>query len=640
MKGLWEEYQTTADEQGFSSGSNTSFVKTYVNFIREFFQNTLDQRKKGLEAKVNIKLEDISPDIFPEITKYKKILEQCKGSTKQEPALRFFEKCLELIENKKIPVLKVSESNTSGMIYEEDKEECNWYTFLRSSGLSLKGAGQGGSYGVGKTAIWNLSFFRTIFISSYFNNANDFIFQGKTDFIDYKKAAGERYSGKVYYGENKKRPIKDENEINIFYRRKKEDGTTFFIPFPKFSSDENWQEIFIRVLLNFFWYAIYKKELEVNVEGVCLNSSTLDKYMHDYFSIDDPDDGNIEQDWNPLPYYYAVSKYKENDPNHYFFQKTDFPTLGEGRIYIMTDPKFVSKIVYLRNNHMVIQKLYKGRLSNKPFAAVFITDNQDGSDLLRQMESPEHDKWSEAYAKERYGGELPYKFKKIQKELTGFISDKIKSTSEINSQDIEDIRGMEEFITTDVISGSVEESKETYFQIPIEEEKQEGDEELENKQILTVNSPGEDHKTKTGKLQPKKGGGSGGGGGGGGGRKKRRRVKERANPDGSKEILVPLNIEARTLARYEKGMYEHVMVLKSEVDAVCNFFVHISSDASDDEIPLIKKAFNLNSKVEYKPFGNELKGIKLTSNHPEKIAVIIDDGSEKYRLKIEAYENK
>ena len=297
----------------------------------------------------------------------------------------------------------------------------------------------------------------------------------------------------------------------------------------------------------------------------------------------------------------------------------------------MTNPAFSSKIVYMRDKHMIIQKKRKPSLSNRAFSAVFVTDDNYISNMLRNMESPEHNEWNNDFVKMHLSvEEIPIEYKNLKVAIDDFIKTSIKTTNVETVEEELEIPTMEDHIPTGTTIGEDGEKVETYKERDVEEIEEEKNEEAKPKNDKT----GVGIKETTGTP-----------GVGGKGIKKRqskKRIKKKRKPmvpGAGTPILYPVELKWRSFAVKKVGKYEHVIMLHCSQDAKCKVTLFVAGDG-DDEKPIIGKAINRDSGLPYTIIDNTISGVQVKSGNPLPIVAELDDCSEKYRLKIEAYEDK
>ena len=152
-------------EQGAQDAGLATFADDAVGkAVREILQNSLDHPESGLPAvHVEFKLTDLprdaigAGDLLPHLDSCVKEME-LQGD---ETAKRRFEYACALLSKPFIPCMSITDSNTTGLTGD------NWRELVFIEGAGRVGEkGEGGSYGFGKHAPFNLSALSTVFYST------------------------------------------------------------------------------------------------------------------------------------------------------------------------------------------------------------------------------------------------------------------------------------------------------------------------------------------------------------------------------------------------------------------------------------------------------------------------------------------
>lgn len=396
-----------AEETGFNDPLILNFTDPIYNLTRESIQNIVDAKDPNAEGPVRAEFElfKIFPKSLPNSDRLRDIIGACwrherdYGSEGEE----FFKKAYDLVnDNKPIEVLKISDYNTTGLYGEEKDPNGAYYKLIKIQGSSNKTKGMGGSYGLGKGAYFRPSIFRTIFVSSVWDN-NQVVFQGKLRFVSHEEA-NEMKHGIGFYSIP---AIRDEQEIPKFFRRS-EKGTSIFII--GFEESYKWQKQMAEAVLRYFWLAILEGKLEVKIGDLEINNANIETKIFEYFSVDKL----LEKD-NPISYYRAYTE------GNVIKEKLD--VIGNVELRILLNKDFPKRVEYFRNTGMVIQN--KPFNSGKGFAAVFTCS--DENEILRRMEDPTHSKW---------GKDVPTSSDPIEKKLYADAERELKKFVESKLKDV------------------------------------------------------------------------------------------------------------------------------------------------------------------------------------------------------------
>ncbi|MFW5891611.1 MAG: hypothetical protein ACOCUI_05280, partial [bacterium] len=373
------------NNDGENDGLNDAGIETYSgapikSLAREVIQNSLDAAEdlKNNPVIVDFNLSYFNRNDIPGIEDYKNILKACYDFGKGiEKTKRFFEKALDIVGKSKIPVLRISDFNTTGLTGAGKDGLNNWNNLIKGNGVSNKHVGAGGSFGIGKQAPYACSNLRTVFYVTKDINGTE-AYQGNAKLITHKKKSGEKTQGTGYYGiKNGNKPVLNFNELpNNFYQREKI-GTDIYV-FAFIENDE-WMGNIIKSVLEHFLVAIYRGDLIVNVGDEKIESNNLEKLINRYIS-DDND-------------YYADKYYKTLiSEESFFFEKENFEKLGDLKFYLLPNKNFPKRVAMVRDTGMKI--FDKGHFRTpKKFAGVFMAEGENLNELLRKMEPPSHDAW-------------------------------------------------------------------------------------------------------------------------------------------------------------------------------------------------------------------------------------------------------
>ncbi|NMA64982.1 MAG: hypothetical protein GX957_01915, partial [Clostridiaceae bacterium] len=154
------------------SGIETFKGSPITSLVREICQNSLDAVKdESKPVRVEFKYFEIPRDEFPDRENLKNTFLQCKTYSethmKNKDTFFFFENAINIIEKHSIPIIRISDCNTVGLTGSEKTDEINpWTSLIYSDGISDKDTSSGGSFGIGKNAIFVCSGFRTLFYST------------------------------------------------------------------------------------------------------------------------------------------------------------------------------------------------------------------------------------------------------------------------------------------------------------------------------------------------------------------------------------------------------------------------------------------------------------------------------------------
>lgn len=584
------------------------------HLARESIQNVIDAHnpKVSEPAKASISLMELQPSDFPAFDQLKEVLELCRDVDRQDKdSYNFYQTAVtKILKNGFISILKISDYNTTGLTGGDDEEKGAYFSFMKAVGSSSKSGPAGGSFGLGKGAYFKASSFRTIFVSSKCESAQ-VVFQGKARIRSFKKD-GEMMQGNGTFGLTGQKPIRKDSLIPSLFRRD-ELGTDIYIV--GYEIKEDWKDVMTKSILDNFWCAIAKGDLEVSLDGINISSDSLEELLTRNFDERRPDK---KGDSNPWPYYRAYINGE--------ILEEKFPVLGQVKLYLLAGDNYPSRISYIRKTGMVIQK--KGQSATSSYAGVFLCENDKGNEILKKMENPSHDEWNSDNAQESH---FATEAQEAEKEMHSFIRNSINNFFASSNTESLNVGGLEEFLWLegDLGVGGVfgqELSKnisktETGTEIG-KEINESGNRLIERKldvlKEVKIGSPGgPDYILGKGK-KTKRGGGH-------------------EDEEGENEIIILKQLKFRSFAlKGSEGKIKHVITIKGPVGTNCSLELQAGTDDSFEKV-MIKKAYDEDNN--YKVSGNQIYGIKIDPSGKERLEVLFDD-NERYSLNITAYETK
>ena len=413
-------------EDGYNDPLKTIFGNSVEAVTREAFQNSIDAVKNDDEpVRIKVSLENWKPDYIPEASQLKQIFQACKIAAEREKnisGIKHFQNSINILESNTIPVLVISDSNTTGLTGSDSDTRGNFYKFFKSVGGHAKAEGSAGSYGFGKTTNIAFSAIDTFYASSFYidekNNSEEVVFMGSVRLCSHD-IDGIRMRGIGSYSREGQLPIRNKKNIPKQFIRESLSGTSVYIPAYKDSS--NWKESTIKSALKNFWLAILNKKLIVEIleekaDSIIINSSTLESLLYEYYK--DTKEGASWKKESPLPYYLAYTKSKKETEN--------LNVLGTVECYLLAGRSESSPnyIACFRKNLMLIHHIrFKSII---PYSGVFVCTSEDGNKVLQKMEPPQHDAWDPKvpHAKDD-NGKILVECQAAEKEYKTFLKNKL-----------------------------------------------------------------------------------------------------------------------------------------------------------------------------------------------------------------------
>lgn len=440
MSGVWnEKYKWcfgplgTGDKVGVNNAGIGIFKKQpYKGLAKEILQNVIDAKKTDIKepAKARFEIIRIKRSEIPGAERLSDVIKRCYDYYHDGDdgiKMRILKKSAEdyLDNDVEIPVLKISDYNTVGLTGVYEEKGSNWTGLVREISATNKGNGQSGSFGVGKFAPFNFSSIRTI-VYSTLNSDGDSALQGKTILTTFRDEDGKLKQNVGLFGVDEEEDCKavyDVSDMPELYRRTQV-GTDLFVL--GFKEDSDWMEQVATSVLEYFFYTIYKGDLEVSIidgnKEISINKNNLGDMIYSYEGY--CKNNNIEFS---APLFWEVLNDTTGKTKHF---KEVFKNKGEVELYLMMDPDCSERrILEMRTAGMKIQEDSAFRIGAY-FRGIFIaTGNESKSDspkdninsFLRKCENQAHDTWS----KDEYEDNKE-EADKVIRAIHKWILDKIK----------------------------------------------------------------------------------------------------------------------------------------------------------------------------------------------------------------------
>lgn len=359
--------------------------------VREVLQNSLDAKEVGLDDPVEVKFTEVYIDADHIGGKELKghltaCLERAKADCEAD-VQDTYARSLKALAGPQIRCLQIVDSGTYGL------KGPSWDALvIREGAVSKSGGAPGGSNGIGKNAVLNVSDLRTVFYSTrYLDRREGRVekLQGKATLMSHPHpVSGESLQHIGFFAKSDGKPVYTQEMPDLF--RLDGIGTGVFVMGFNPRSDEWVKEVTAEVIENFF-YALHHKKLVVKIaapesDGVVVNHETLD-WLFARHSPDKPADAY---------YYYKAIRDRPS------VTSDALGKLGPVDVHLSIGSG-PNRMAYINRNGMLItdsreQKsnpLYPRRSNLWPdFAAVVAPATDTGDKWIRKMETPSHDAMS------------------------------------------------------------------------------------------------------------------------------------------------------------------------------------------------------------------------------------------------------
>ena len=381
------------DIKGENTGDKELFKKdSYVSLGREILQNSIDQRYSDEEpVRVEFNEFEMKPSDIPGVEEYKNQIKRCISFWKSnDEYVNNYKSILAYLENDKIPCLKISDYNTTGLLGIESEDvtaDSPYIALVKGTGVSKKKNDYaGGSKGVGKNVPFILSDLVMVFyVSKTVEGYHGSIGVTKlvAGYVDDNESNPRRdyTQGTGYFGKGiENAPLNTYLRFDKNFKRDLECGTDIYII--GFKKLENWLKDVISSTLDSFLVSIYGNELEVSFNGIDINKSTLEDIINSDY-INNKNKKSIHAQYDILN---NVDKRV-----HMYDIETE---LGNAQMYILTYPKSeennaTKKCAMIRTPKMFIRN-YDLQFN---VSAMVIIDKNNLGKKLREIENPQHVDW-------------------------------------------------------------------------------------------------------------------------------------------------------------------------------------------------------------------------------------------------------
>lgn len=446
--------------------------KPYIGLTKEILQNSTDAPNINLPAgtpvKVRFELVYIDRDDIPDVDRLNSVIHKCyeyypngddgvKLKTIQDAADCY------LAHPGKVPVLKISDYNTTGLCGVLDEKGSKWSGLVRERSATNKTGGSSGSFGVGKFAPFTFSSLRTVFYSTKTVD-NETAFQGKALLTTFKEDNVLKHNIGLFADTTSENydAVLDSGDIAPVFQRD-EVGTDIFVL--GFEKDANWMEQSAISVIEYFFYSIFKGNLEVTVvEGdkvITITQSNLgemiaffEKYCAEYMKDDVTFQYTAPIYWKLLCGSHKVIR------ERFIYDGKD---MGEYELYLFTgDDVTEKKVLEMREAGMKIREDSAFRIPMN-FTGIFIATGAGATSLepednissfLRKCENQAHDDWAADEYREKK--EIA---KDIINKIHSIILEAVKKEMPDFGKNSVDAFGLSEFLQTEEADDDKQEEK-------------------------------------------------------------------------------------------------------------------------------------------------------------------------------------
>lgn len=388
----FQEWNSQISYVGPNDAIIQSFNKDfYDSLVRESIQNSLDAvLDKTKPVKVSFKFDSINSSDYPELFSLRKHIEGClKMHEHIQRARDLYKPMLQILPkgiNASMDIITVSDSNTSGMEYDENNPQNKFSAFAKSVGLSIKSSQtSGGSFGFGKAAYFQMSPFRSILVSSMTPTGESY-FEGVTRLCTHEMD-GVKYTDVGYYDNRDGKPVIGSDIPEKFRRAEPGTSITLLGKYPDAGSIKEMEEKLLKAVLKNFWLAIYEQKLEVCIgNSLVLTKMEIGRMIPKHFPANDKDKTS------PREYFEAYTH--AEDKQHLRFEGST-PNLGAVKLFVeLNSAGRKDRIAYMREPMMLVN--VKNLSTHFGLNALFLCLDEKGNTILSNMEDASHTSWTAA----------------------------------------------------------------------------------------------------------------------------------------------------------------------------------------------------------------------------------------------------
>lgn len=467
---------------GLNDAAINSFNSNVINsFVREMFQNSNDARDKSLSVNqqtgkrpplhISINYKTFRQEQFPNFEEFIDIFRRIKSSEANKQHVEFFKHGEKALGNRTaIKFFVYEDFNTTGLSGDDNDPTSTFSSCVLSEGTSVKPDDTaGGSYGIGKNAIFGFSKLRTVFYSSL-SNKGEYVFQGVTKLASFNDIDGNTHERRIFCGHGKElksvRVFDDLPEVFQEVFKRSNPGLSQYAACPLDNPD--WLEQFTKAVLRNYWLLLFNGSLVVELKDqdnlvLKIENSNLEDLLLKYYAPDNytPDD-NIEPGGNPYEFYKCLVENK--------FKEKAIEKLGKVKFfYRELTHNTTNRVAYMRNNMVIYSNSIWG-FGSINYCGVFICEDREGNIILRMMEPPTHDSFDPERLSDKTNKYTPKDGHNILWHIKQLINEALQEISDKYKKAAEDIPWLDELLSS--LSGAagngsgnrmnVESDKETH----------------------------------------------------------------------------------------------------------------------------------------------------------------------------------
>ncbi len=399
--GLGFLQNTGGDSEGLSeSGIEFFRDRPFAAVARETGQNSRDARlADGKPVRITFDVLSVRAADFPSIEEFRAAAAIClkKADRPQnEKEKGFFEHAVQVLNADEIKVLKIADFNTKGATG-PCVEGRPFHTLAKTEGSSTKeDISSGGSYGIGKNAVFALSDIHTAFFSTQYEDEKGVprhLCMGKTLFISHTDKEGIERRRKGYWGNREGyMPLDDAEDIPGWMLRDAR-GTSIFSVCMRHNKTDWRYEMVAALVMNFFC-AIERQEMEFEIDhgSIKINRNTLQGLLSDPRVLDAVRQLNASEAFEA-----ARNLHSCLIDDNAIVREQNVPGLGQVRLRVLLRDGLNYTVGIIRNGMYITDNLshfgepFKRFPLYRDFAIIIEPVGPTEGEWFKRLEGPRHD---------------------------------------------------------------------------------------------------------------------------------------------------------------------------------------------------------------------------------------------------------
>lgn len=416
------------DEGLGNAGIETYREDPYAGAARETGQNSKDAGT-ALPVRITFDVLDVPFSEIPDLENLRGAVESCLSKARaahNDKEIAFFEQARNVLANGPLKIFRIADSNTLGL-RGPNTSGTPFHSLVKGSGVSVKQSNtSGGSFGIGKNAVYTISDLQTVFYSTMYEDQgrNIFLAQGKSILVSHNGQDGQPRRAVGYWGLHNLQPITNPADAPAWLRRDTQGTSVFAIGFRE---TEDWEHRIAYALLQNFFHAIHGGEMEFSIDNnrIVINKANINAMFEDAEIL-------------------AVAKRNDREQAFEFSRdlfrcliapeakEHEIPIQGLGRVLIrvLAADGLPKRVCIIRNGMVITDNLsyFGDKLAkfnmHRDFVALVVPLDNEGRALIKTLEDPKHENLSA----ERLPDEPRRAHaKSVMKKLVKAIRDTIKA---------------------------------------------------------------------------------------------------------------------------------------------------------------------------------------------------------------------